>query len=55
MSFDRHTINHLCGLGKISDRVKFKRLKKNRDYQKIIELLIDGKGEWKRRRALMPL
>ena len=19
MSFDRHTINHLCGLGKISD------------------------------------
>ena len=44
--FDRHTINYLCGLGKISDGAKFKRLKKNADYQKILEVLTDGKGEW---------
>ena len=47
MSFDRHTINHLCGLGNISDGAKFKRMKKNVDYQKILEVLIDGNGEWK--------
>ena len=34
VSFDRHTINHLCGLGKMSDGAKFKRMKKNLDYQK---------------------
>ena len=47
VSFDRHTINHLYGLGEISDKTKFKRLKKNLDYQKILEVLTDGKGEWK--------
>ena len=47
VSFDRHTINHLCGLGKISDGAKFKRLKKNPNYQKILEVLTDGKREWK--------
>ena len=47
MSFDRHTINHLYGLGNISDGAKFKRLKNNVDYQKILEVLIDGNGEWK--------
>ena len=44
--FDRHTINHMCGLGKMNDRVKFKRLKKNPDYQKIPQELTDGKGQW---------
>ena len=30
--FDGHTINHMSGLGKMSDGAKFKRLKKNPDY-----------------------
>ena len=47
MSFDRHTLNHLCGLGKISDGAKFKILKTNPNYQKILEVLTGGKGEWK--------
>ena len=47
VSFNRHTINHLCGLEKISDSAKFKRLEKNPDYQKILEVLTDGQGEWK--------
>ena len=46
VSFDKHTINHLCGLGKVSDGAKFKRLKKNPDYQKILKVLTDGKREW---------
>ena len=56
MSFDRHTINHLCGLGKISDGAKFKILKTNPDYQKILEVLTGGKGEWKgsRKRFMTP-
>ena len=47
VSFDRHTINHLCGLGKISDRDKFRKLKETPDFQKILEVLTDGRGEWK--------
>ena len=30
--FDRHAINHMCGLGKMSDGAKFRNLKKNLDY-----------------------
>ena len=44
VSFGRQTINHMCGLGKLSDREKFRRLKKNPYYQKILEELTDGKG-----------
>ena len=44
--FDRHTINYMCGLGKIGDQVKFKRLKKDLDYQKILKEFTDGKGQW---------
>ena len=47
MSFDRHTINHLCKLGKISDGAEFKKLKDNPDYHKILDALTYGKGEWK--------
>ena len=32
VSFDRHIINYLYGLGNISDGAKFKRLKKNPGY-----------------------
>ena len=45
VSFDRHTINHMCGLGKMSDGAKFLKLKKNPDYQKILEELTNGKGQ----------
>ena len=31
----------------ISDGTKFEKLKENPDYQKIVETLTDGKGEWK--------
>ena len=43
--FDRHTINHMCGLGNISDGAKFKKLKKDLDYQKIHKELTNGKGQ----------
>ena len=31
ITFDKHTINHMCGLGKLSDGAKFRKLKKNPD------------------------
>ena len=31
----------------MSDRAKFRKLKENLDYQKILEVLTDGKWEWK--------
>ena len=34
-------------LGKLCDRHKFKKLKENPKYEKILEVLTDGKGEWK--------
>ena len=37
----------MCGLGKLIDGAKFIKLKENPDYQKILEVLTDGKGEWK--------
>ena len=37
----------MCGLGKLSDEAKFRRLKKNPNHQKILEELTDGKGQWK--------
>ena len=46
-SFDRHIINHLCGLGKISYGAKFRKLKENLDYQKILEVFTNEKREWK--------
>ena len=44
VSFNRKTINHMCGLGKLSDGAKFRRLKKNPNHHKILEELTDGKG-----------
>ena len=48
ISFHRQNINHMCGLGKWSDGAKFRKLKENPNYQKILEVLTDGK-EWKRK------
>ena len=42
--FDKHTINHMCGLGKLSDGAKFRKLKKDLDYLKILKELTNGKG-----------
>ena len=36
----------MYGLGRMSDRAKFKRLKKDLEYQKIFQELTDGKGQW---------
>ena len=53
VSFDRHTINHMCGLGKLSDGAKFRKLKKDPTYQNIVKELTDGKGQWKETRLLL--
>ena len=53
VSFDRHTINHMCGLGKMSDGAKFKTLKKDLNYYKILKELNDRKGQWKETRRLL--
>ena len=45
VSFHRKDINNILKLGKLSDGTKFKELKKNLDYQKIVKVLIDGKEE----------
>ena len=47
ISFHRQNINHMLGLGRLCDGKKFKKLKENPDYQKILEVLIDGKRELK--------
>ena len=47
VSFHRNDINQLLKLGKLSYVTKFKKFKKNPDYQKIVEALTVGKGECK--------
>ena len=47
ISFDREAINKTYNLKELKDGSKFKKLQKELEYQKIVELLIDGKGEWK--------
>ena len=37
----------MLGLGKLSDKHKFKKFEENLDNQKILEVLTNGKGEWK--------
>ena len=48
ISFHKQNINHMLGLGRFCDGQKFKKLKENPDYQKILEVLTDGKREWKK-------
>ena len=47
VSFHRDKINQLLKLVKLKDGSKFKKLKENPNFQKILEVLIVGKGEWK--------
>ena len=46
VSFHRNDISQLLKLGKLSDGTKFKKFKKNLDYQKIVEAFTVGKSEW---------
>ena len=45
-SFDIRAINKNYNLKELKDGAKFKMLQKEPESQKIVELLIDGKGEW---------
>ena len=44
-SFDRGAINKTYNLKELKDGSKFKKLQKEQEFQKIVELLTDGKGE----------
>ena len=46
ISFDRKEINKTYNLKEQKNGSKFKKLLKEIDHQKIVELLADGKGEW---------
>ena len=46
ISFDRGAINKTYNLKELKDGSKFKKLQKEPNFQKIVELLIGGKGEW---------
>ena len=47
ISFSREKINETFNLKEQKDGSKFKKLLKEAEYQKIVDLLIDGKGKWK--------
>ena len=46
ISFDKKAINKTYNLKELNDGAKFKKLQKELEFQKIVELLTDGKGEW---------
>ena len=46
ISFSREEINKTYNLNKRKNGSKFKKLVKEPDFQKIIDLMTDGKGEW---------
>ena len=46
ISFDGGAINKTYNLKELKDGEKFKKLKKEPEFQKMVELLTDGKGEW---------
>ena len=46
ISFSREKIDETLNLKERKNGSKFKRLLKVLDYQKIVDLLIDGKGKW---------
>ena len=46
VSFSREQINQTFNLKEMKDRSKFKRLVEEPNFQKIIDLLTDGKGKW---------
>ena len=47
ISFSRERINENFNLNEQKDGSKFKKLLKETEYQKIVDLLTDGKGKWK--------
>ena len=47
IDFSKETINELFNLKVQKDRSKFKKLLKEPEYQKIVDLLKAGKGKWK--------
>ena len=47
IDFSKETINELFNLKVQRDGLKFKRLLKEPEYQKIVDLLTSGKGKWK--------
>ena len=46
ISFDRVTINRILNLQTTKDGHRFKKMKKELEYQKIVNLLTNGKGKW---------
>ena len=46
ISFSREQINQTCNLNERKNGSKFKKLVKEPDFQKIIDLPTDGKGKW---------
>ena len=46
VSFSREQINQTFNLKKMKDGSKFKRLVEEPNFQKIVDLLTDGKGKW---------
>ena len=46
ISFDKEEINKTFNMNDQKDGSKFKKLQKDPDHHKIVELLTDGKGEW---------
>ena len=46
ISFDRGAINKTYNPKELKDGSKLKNLQKEREFQKIVELLTHGKGEW---------
>ena len=50
ISFSREKIDETFNLNERKNGSKFKRLVEEPDYQKIVDLLIDGKGKWSSQR-----
>ena len=46
ISFNREKIDQIFNLNERKNGLKFKKLVKEPDFQKIVDLLTDGKGKW---------
>ena len=46
ISFSREHIDHTYNRNERKNGLKFKKLVNELDFQKIVDLLIDGKGKW---------
>ena len=46
VSFSREKINQTSNLKEMKDGSKFKRLVEEPNFQKIVDVLTDGKGKW---------